>query len=93
MKMSDLSNRAILHHILDGGDDLPDVTGDFHMTVDGVPVCLVDLALVGDENSKCEYTSLNEAFSDCLNLQEVFPAAMVGVFLGRCPYRCMKEAA
>ena len=93
MKRNDLSNRALLHQIFEGGDDLPDVTGDFHLTVDGVPLCLVDLALLGDEKSECEYSSLNEAFTDCLKLQAIFPAAMVGVFLGKCPKKCTSEAA
>jgi hypothetical protein len=93
MKMNDFSSRAVLHHIFDGGADLPDVTGDFHLTVDGIPLCLVDLALLGDDSSECEYSSLNEAFTDCLKLQAIFPAAMVGVFMGKCPNQCASEAA
>lgn len=79
--------------LLDGQLDLPDVTGDFHITVDGVPLCLVDRALVGYSNSDCQYSSLNSSFEDCLKWTEVFPAATVGVFLGKCPNDCTGKAA
>jgi hypothetical protein len=93
MKINNAQSRAIFHHILDGGADLPDVTGDFHLTVDGIPFCRVERALAGEPSSECQFASLNDAFADCLAVQSIFPAATVGVFLGKCPHQCASEAA
>ena len=82
-----------MDELLDGDTDLPDVTGDFHITVDGVPLCLVDRALVGSSDSNCQFSSLNSSVEDCLKWTEVFPAATVGVFFGKCPNDCVGKAA
>ncbi len=79
--------------LLDGRTDLPDVTGDFHITIDGVPLCLVDRAMVGYASSECQFSSLNSSFADCLKLKAQFPAATVGVFLGKCPNDCARKVA
>ena len=81
MRIEDLGKAEFL----DGEIDLPDVMGDFHITIDGVPLCLVDRALVGYSNLECQYSSLNSSFTDCLKWKLVFPATTVGVFLGKCP--------
>lgn len=79
--------------LLDGDTNLPDVTGYFHITVDGVPVCLVDRALIGASSSECEHSSLNRSFEECMELQKIFPAALIGVFFGKCPNHCSRKAA
>lgn len=93
MSTNDFEQETAIQRLLEGEADLPDVTGDFHLTVDGVPLCLVDRALLGDNSSECQYSSLNDSVADCLKLQEIFPAATVGVFLGECPNQCARRVA
>lgn len=91
--MGNNSNQGTWKSFLDGQTDLPDVSGDFHITVDGIPVCLVDQALLGNRNAECQFSSLNESFEECLKIKSIFPAATVGVFLGKCPHECVRTAA
>src|SRR5688572_13102492 len=79
--------------ILDGGIDLPDVTGDFHITINGVPLCQVDRAFVGSETSPCEFSSLNNSLAVRAKLTATFPAAIVTVTPGKCSSHSARRVA
>jgi hypothetical protein len=97
MEVHELRNEAFLEavgehfdrlvdRLLDFGVDLPDVQGDFQITIDGIPACVVDRALLGSNaKSRCNFSSLNQSFPHRTKLKAAFPATRVAVIAGKCP--------
>ena len=80
-------SEEVVERLLNAGVELPDAAGSFHITVNGIPVCLVDEALAGDciNELRCEYASLQQAIRSRQVAKSAFPAAVVAVRTGACP--------
>ncbi len=101
MKMDDLRKQvllwcmlhrfeAITDRLLNTGVELPELSQHYYITVNSVPVCVVEHALVGQSapNSACEYSALSACIAYRNQLKAAFPGAVVAVIAGSCPKDC-----
>jgi hypothetical protein len=106
MKVEELRKEALLWGIMNGaepivdrlldlGFEAPEVSGDFHITVNGIPACVVDSAFSNwNYVPVCHHESLHHSVLYRKSIKAAFPAAMVAIVSGSCPHRCaMHEAA
>ena len=77
----------VVERMLNAGVELPDAAGSFYITVNGIPVCMVDQALAGHmvDDIRCEYGSLRQAILSRAKAKKAFPAAIVSIRTGSCP--------
>jgi hypothetical protein len=76
----------VTDRLLDLGVELPEVRGDFYITINGVPACMVDLALIGNFSGLgCQHSSLHRCIEARNKFKADFPGASVSVVGGCCP--------
>src|SRR5262245_34705660 len=76
----------VTDRLLDLGVELPEVRGDFYITINGVPACLVDLALTANFSGLgCQHSSLHRSIEARSKFKAAFPGAVVSVVGGCCP--------
>jgi hypothetical protein len=76
----------VTDRLLDLGVELPEVRGDFYITINGVPACMVDLALTGNFSGLgCQHASLHRCIQHRNEFKDMFPGAVVSVVGGCCP--------
>lgn len=101
MRIDDLRKEALLYGMLDGSEELvdrlldadvklPEVAGDFYITINGTPLCIVERALDGsiDASTVCSYGSLHESIAYRMKLKGAFPGATVAILAATCPGAC-----
>lgn len=76
----------VTDRLLDLEVELPEVRGDFYITINGAPACVVDLALTGKFSGLgCQHTSLHRCIQQRNEFKNLFPGAVVAVVGGCCP--------
>jgi hypothetical protein len=76
----------VTDRLLDLGVELPEVRGDFFITINGVPACIADLALIGNFSGLgCSHTSLHRSIEARTKFKAAFPGAVVSIVGGCCP--------
>jgi hypothetical protein len=76
----------VTDRLLDLGVELPEVRGDFYITINGVPTCIADLSLTGKFSGLgCQHSSLHRCIEHRNEFKNLFPAAVVSVVGGCCP--------
>ena len=76
----------VTDRLLDLGVELPEVRGDFYITINGVPACIADRALTGNFSGLgCQHTSLHRCIQHRNEFKEIFQGAVVSVVGGCCP--------
>lgn len=80
--------------LLNEGVVLNETVGLFYVTINGTSLCTLDYALAGGalSDSSCNHLSLRECIGDRSRIKAAFPAAIVAVRAGACPY-CSNEVA
>jgi hypothetical protein len=83
------SSEQFADRLLNLGVELPEVHGDFYITVNGVPLCVAEYALSGGfGKSVCEHASLHRSVYYRTRLKEAFPGATVAIVAASCPTIC-----
>ena len=104
MQISDLRKEAILYGIrnrsekivdrlLDTEVCLPALQGNFHITINGIPLCMMDRALTGSIESLCSFDCLQASIGYRAEVKAVFPGAVVAVLAGTCSATCQARTA
>jgi hypothetical protein len=106
MRIEDLRKEALLYGMIDGYEELvdrlldadvklPEVAGDFYITINGTPLCILERAFVGsiDSSTVCSCGSLHESIAYRLRLKSEFPGAIVAVLAAACPEACNSAKA
>jgi hypothetical protein len=76
----------VVDRLLDLQIELPEVRGDFYISINGVPACLADLSLTGNFSGLgCQHTSLQRCIQHRNEFKDLFPGATVSVVGGCCP--------
>lgn len=76
----------VTDRLLDLGVELPEVRGDFYITIDGVPACVADLALIGHFSGLgCQHSSLHRCIQHRNEFKDIFPGSVVSIVGGCCP--------
>jgi len=80
-------SEPVADRLLNAGVRLPELTGDFHITINGITACIADYALAGAsmEDVDCRHDCLSECTSHRSKLKAAFPQAIVAIKAGRCP--------
>jgi hypothetical protein len=77
---------VVTDRLLDLGVELPEVRGDFYITINGVPACIADLSLTGNFSGLgCQHTSLHRCIEHRNEFKDLYPGAVVSVIGGCCP--------
>lgn len=75
----------VTDRLLDFGVELPEVRGDFYITINGVPACIADLALTGNFSGLgCQHSSLHRSIDARSRIKAIFPGAVVSIVCGCC---------
>jgi hypothetical protein len=81
-------HEEITDRLLNAGVKAPEVKDNFFITVNGVPICQADLALLGQfSGSVCQHISLRQCIQLRNKYKEMFNGAIVAVVSGSCPTR------
>ncbi|MCI0614924.1 hypothetical protein L0244_18180, partial [bacterium] len=65
---------------------LPEVRGDFYITINGVPACVADLSLIGQFSGLgCQHSSLHRCIEARNTVKDAFQGAVVSIVGGCCP--------
>ena len=83
----------LVDRLLDRKIKLPETSGNFYITVDGVPLCVVDLALTSASGSICNFESLHDSIGLRAKIKAAFPGAVVAVHAGACPGKSHTQKA
>ncbi|MCI0445518.1 hypothetical protein L0152_20180 [bacterium] len=76
----------VTDRLLDLGVELPEVRGDFYITINGVPACVADLSLIGQFSGLgCSHSSLHRSIDARSKFKAAFPGAVVSIVGGCCP--------
>jgi len=76
----------VTSRLLDLGVELPEVRGDFHITINGIPACVADLSLIGHFSGLgCSHSSLHRSMEARSKFKAAFPGAVVSIVGGCCP--------
>ena len=76
----------ITDRLLDAGVKVRDVSDSFYITIDGLPACRADLALLGQfSGSGCQHMSLRRCIDLRNRYKAMFSGAVVAVVAGSCP--------
>lgn len=76
----------VTDRLLDLGVELPEVRGDFFITINGVPACVADLSMIGQFSGLgCSHTSLHRSIEARTKFKAAFPGAVVSIVGGCCP--------
>jgi hypothetical protein len=76
----------VTDRLLDLGVELPEVRGDFHITINGIPACVADLSLIGQFSGLgCQHSSLHRSIEARSKFKAAFPGAVVSIVGGCCP--------
>jgi hypothetical protein len=79
-------HEEIADRLLDAGVKVPDVSDNFYITINGVPACQADLALLGQfSGSGCQHMSLRRCIDLRNSYKSIFSGAIVAVVAGSCP--------
>ncbi|HSE40204.1 MAG TPA: hypothetical protein VLH08_05515 [Acidobacteriota bacterium] len=79
-------HEEITDRLLDARIKVPDVADNFYITINGVPACRADLALLGQfTGSVCQHTSLRRCIELRHGYKAMFSGAIVAVVAGSCP--------
>ena len=79
-------HEEITDRLLDAGVKVPDVSDVFYITINGVPACRADLALLGQfSGSACQHMSLRRSIELRNQYKAIYNAAVVAVVAGSCP--------
>ena len=76
----------VTDRLLDLGVKVPEVRGDFYVTINGVPACMADLYLIGQFSGLgCQHSSLHRSIDARNKLKVAFPGAVISIVGGCCP--------
>jgi len=80
-------SEPVVDRLLNVGVRLPELTGDFHITINGITACIADYAFAGGsiEDVDCRHNCLSECTFHRKKLKDAFPQAIVAIKAGRCP--------
>jgi len=80
----------VTDRLLNLGVQLPELSRDYYITVNGVPVCVAEKALMGQSDlpPACAYSTLHDCIRYRNRLKAAFPGAIVAVIAGSCPNDC-----
>ena len=79
-------HEEITDRLLDAGVKVRDVSDNFYITINGVPACRADLALLGQfSGTGCQHMSLRRCIELRHGYKAMFSGAVVAVVAGSCP--------